>query len=82
VVSIGRPEEAGCAGSSRLRYRRPPVGLSRADVGASYELPGLLAEHGFRYDSGLMDADHPYRLAVAPDADAATSSSSRRIEPR
>src|SRR6185369_5988205 len=27
----------------------------------------LLEKHGFRYDSGLMDADHPYKLAVSND---------------
>ena len=31
---------------------------------ATYRTPGLLAKHGFRYDSSLMDADRPYRLAV------------------
>jgi len=46
-------------------YRAPLWTLSR-------EMPALLARHGFRYDSGLMDADHPYRLAVEPGADAAT----------
>ncbi len=33
----------------------------------SYRLPALLARHGFLYDSGLMDADHPYRLATGPE---------------
>src|SRR4029078_7837570 len=28
--------------------------------------------HGFRYDSGLMDADHPYVLATTPEPNAAT----------
>ncbi len=36
----------------------------------SYRLPELLARHGFRYDSGLMDADHPYRLAVSAEPGA------------
>ncbi len=29
---------------------------------ATYRTPGLLARHGFRYDSSLMDADLPYAL--------------------
>jgi len=33
----------------------------------SYDLPALLLRHGFRYDSGLMDADHPYRVAASDD---------------
>ncbi|MDQ6794269.1 MAG: polysaccharide deacetylase [Chloroflexota bacterium] len=47
-----------------------PVGYRAPSWQATYRLPGLLARHGFRYDSGLMDADHPYRLATssAPDA--------------
>jgi peptidoglycan/xylan/chitin deacetylase (PgdA/CDA1 family) len=38
----------------------------------NYHTPGLLAERGFRYDSSLMDSDHPYLLAVEarPDAPA------------
>ena len=32
-------------------------------------LPALLARHGFRYDSGLMDADHPYLLATGDRTD-------------
>jgi peptidoglycan/xylan/chitin deacetylase (PgdA/CDA1 family) len=51
------------AGVRPAGYRAPMWELSRA-------LPEILARHGFRYDSGLMDADHPYRLAVAPGADA------------
>jgi len=43
-----------------------PVGYRAPNWELSYELPALLAKHGFRYDSGLMDADHPYRLAVDP----------------
>jgi hypothetical protein len=38
----------------------------------NYHTPRLLAERGFRYDSSLMDSDHPYLLAVEarPDAPA------------
>jgi peptidoglycan/xylan/chitin deacetylase (PgdA/CDA1 family) len=46
------------AGVRPLGYRAPMWELS-------YRLPALLARHGFTYDSGLMDADHPYRLAVS-----------------
>jgi peptidoglycan/xylan/chitin deacetylase (PgdA/CDA1 family) len=51
------------AGVRPVGYRAPKWEMSRT-------LPPLLARHGFRYDSGLMDADHPYRLAVAPEAGA------------
>ncbi|HEX7472140.1 MAG TPA: polysaccharide deacetylase [Candidatus Limnocylindrales bacterium] len=53
------------AGVRPVGYRAPGWTLSRA-------MPALLARHGFRYDSGLMDADHPYRLAVEAGADAPT----------
>ena len=49
-----------------------PIGYRAPNWEASYALPGILARHGFRYDSGLMDADHPYRLAVGPEPGAAT----------
>ena len=49
-----------------------PIGYRAPNWEASYALPGILARHGFRYDSGLMDADHPYRLAVGPEPDAAS----------
>ncbi len=29
----------------------------------NFRTPGLLARHGFAYDSGMMDSDHPYRHA-------------------
>jgi len=41
-----------------------PTGYRAPGWEASYLLPVLLAKHGFRYDSGLMDADHPYQLAA------------------
>jgi hypothetical protein len=34
--------------------------------------PALLARHGFTYDSSLMDADVPYRLAVGSEPDSPT----------
>jgi len=49
-----------------------PIGYRAPNWEASYALPGILARHGFRYDSGLMDADHPYLLAVGPEPGAAT----------
>lgn len=56
------------AGVRPVGYRAPMWQASRA-------LPGLLEEHAFAYDSSLMDADHPYLLAVAkegPGAETAT----------
>ena len=38
----------------------------------NYHTPRLLAERGFRYDSSLMDSDHPYVLATEERQDAAT----------
>jgi len=49
-----------------------PVGYRAPNWETSFALPAILARHGFRYDSGLMDADHPYRLAVSPDPGAPT----------
>jgi len=49
-----------------------PVGYRAPMWELSYRLPALLAKHGFLYDSGLMDADHPYRLATGPDEGAAS----------
>jgi peptidoglycan/xylan/chitin deacetylase (PgdA/CDA1 family) len=39
---------------------------------ASWSSAGLLKRHGFRYDSSLMDADRPYRLAVDATAGSGT----------
>jgi peptidoglycan/xylan/chitin deacetylase (PgdA/CDA1 family) len=47
-----------------------PVGYRGPNWEMTYATPGLLARHGFRYDTGMMDADHPYRLAVSPEPDA------------
>jgi peptidoglycan-N-acetylglucosamine deacetylase len=49
-----------------------PTGYRAPNWELSYSLPALLVKHGFLYDSGLMDADHPYRLAVSPEARAAS----------
>ena len=48
-----------------------PVGYRGPMWELTFDTPALLAKHGFRYDSGLMDADHPYRLAVGPEQGAA-----------
>jgi len=49
-----------------------PIGYRAPNWELSYRLPALLVKHGFRYDSGLMDADHPYRLAVSDEPDPAS----------
>jgi peptidoglycan/xylan/chitin deacetylase (PgdA/CDA1 family) len=49
-----------------------PTGYRAPSWDMNLRTPQLLAERHFRYDSGLMDADHPYRLAVGPEAGAAT----------
>jgi peptidoglycan/xylan/chitin deacetylase (PgdA/CDA1 family) len=49
-----------------------PIGYRAPNWEMTYRLPSLLARHGFRYDSGLMDSDWPYRLAVSSAPGAAT----------
>jgi peptidoglycan/xylan/chitin deacetylase (PgdA/CDA1 family) len=46
-----------------------PVGYRAPMWDLSWRTPALLAERGFLYDSSLMDADHPYELAITPGAD-------------
>ena len=41
-----------------------PVGYRAPMWDLSWRTPELLVERGFLYDSSLMDADHPYELAV------------------
>jgi peptidoglycan/xylan/chitin deacetylase (PgdA/CDA1 family) len=41
-----------------------PAGYRAPMWEMNYHTPALLAERGFRYDSSLMDSDHPYALAV------------------
>ncbi|MFE7423632.1 polysaccharide deacetylase [Rhodococcus sp. NPDC057529] len=43
-----------------------PVGYRAPMWELNWHSPGLLADRGFLYDSSLMDADHPYELAI-PD---------------
>lgn len=47
-----------------------PVGYRAPNWETSYATPGILARHGFRYDSSLMDADRPYHLAIGPAPDS------------
>ncbi len=49
-----------------------PVGYRAPSWDMNFRTPGLLAAAGFRYDSSLMDADHPYRLAASPTPGAPT----------
>ncbi|MFL5751276.1 MAG: polysaccharide deacetylase family protein [Chloroflexota bacterium] len=49
-----------------------PTGYRGPNWELTWDTPALLARNGFTYDSGLMDADHPYVLATAPEAGAAT----------
>jgi peptidoglycan-N-acetylglucosamine deacetylase len=49
-----------------------PIGYRGPNWELSYATPGLLVKHGFRYDTGMMDADHPYRLAVSAAPGAAS----------
>ncbi len=48
-----------------------PIGYRAPSWDMNFGTPALLAKHGFRYDSGLMDSDHPYRLAAGPTATSA-----------
>ncbi len=49
-----------------------PTGYRGPNWELTWETPALLARHGFTYDSGLMDADHPYVLAMSPEPGAPT----------
>ncbi len=44
-----------------------PVGYRAPMWELNWHSPALLADRGFLYDSSLMDADHPYELAVPSD---------------
>ncbi len=45
-----------------------PTGYRAPMWELTWDSPRLLVERGFRYDSSLMDADVPYRLAVGDDS--------------
>jgi peptidoglycan/xylan/chitin deacetylase (PgdA/CDA1 family) len=49
-----------------------PTGYRAPNWELTYETPAILVRHGFLYDSGLMDADHPYLLATTEAPGAAT----------
>ncbi len=49
-----------------------PTGYRGPNWEMTYDTPAILARHGFVYDSGLMDADHPYVYAVDEQPGAAT----------
>lgn len=57
AIDKGLEALAEVAGVTPVGYRAPMWDLS-------WRTPGLLAERNFLYDSSLMDADHPYELAV------------------
>jgi peptidoglycan/xylan/chitin deacetylase (PgdA/CDA1 family) len=47
-----------------------PIGYRPPSGDMNFRTPGLLARHGFRYLSGSMDSDHPYRLAASTEPGA------------
>lgn len=49
-----------------------PIGWRGPMWEVNDDTPALLARHGFRYDSSLMDDDVPYLLRTGPDDDAPT----------
>lgn len=63
--------DRGCDALEKLSGTRP-IGYRAPMWDLSWEMPRLLAERGFLYDSSLMDADVPYRLMADPDADTKT----------
>ncbi|HEV2240980.1 MAG TPA: polysaccharide deacetylase [Streptosporangiaceae bacterium] len=65
MIDLGLRALHDVAGVRPSGYRAPMWEMN-------YHTPKLLAERGFRYDSSLMDSDHPYVLAVGPEPEAAT----------
>jgi peptidoglycan-N-acetylglucosamine deacetylase len=57
MIDLGLQALRDVAGVRPAGYRAPLWELN-------YHTPLLLAERGFRYDSSLMDSDHPYVVAV------------------
>ena len=57
-----------------------PIGYRPPSCDMNFRTPALLAKHGFTYDSGMMDSDHPYRWASGLDR-AADALEPRRLEP-
>jgi len=65
MIDLGLRALYDVAGVRPSGYRAPMWEMN-------YHTPRLLAERGFRYDSSLMDSDHPYVLSVGPEPGAAT----------
>lgn len=57
-----------------------PVGYRAPMWDLSWEMPELLAERGFLYDSSLMDADVPYELAIRPGTSGSEQASASIVE--
>ncbi len=70
--------DRGCDVLEKLSGSRP-IGYRAPMWDLSWQMPRLLAERGFLYDSSLMDADAPYRLLADPDADASATASAESI---
>jgi peptidoglycan/xylan/chitin deacetylase (PgdA/CDA1 family) len=75
MIDLGLRALWDVAGVRPAGYRAPMWELT-------YHTPRILADRGFTYDSSLMDADYPYRLAVggaaagAPGAQASGAEAS------
>jgi peptidoglycan/xylan/chitin deacetylase (PgdA/CDA1 family) len=63
MIDLGLRALRDVAGVRPEGYRAPMWEMN-------FHTPRLLAERGFRYDSSLMDSDHPYVLAVEGDGAA------------
>ncbi|MDT5178517.1 MAG: peptidoglycan-N-acetylglucosamine deacetylase, partial [Mycobacterium sp.] len=61
VIDRGLAALADVAGVRPTGYRAPMWELN-------WHSPKLLQDRGFLYDSSLMDADHPYELAVGTES--------------
>jgi peptidoglycan/xylan/chitin deacetylase (PgdA/CDA1 family) len=70
ATEIGYLERGLAALDAVLGIR--PIGYRAPSWDMNLRTPAILAGAGFRYDSGLMDADHPYLLATGEAADAPT----------
>jgi peptidoglycan/xylan/chitin deacetylase (PgdA/CDA1 family) len=58
ILDRGSEALAALTGEAPVGFRAPMWELN-------WHSPNLLAERGFLYDTSLMDADHPYELAIA-----------------
>ena len=63
MIDLGLRALRDVAGVRPDGYRAPMWEMN-------FHTPKLLAERGFRYDSSLMDSDHPYVLAACGAADS------------